>query len=338
MRLDDLQYQYPENLTATERRSESRIALLKLPGEPLEISKSELFGQFRPGDLLIINDTRVENRRIFAGENEILFVAPLADGEWEVLFPSRDLKVGESLALPGEITMTLRAKGLPQRVQLSKVVGEEYFKEYGEPALPPYIQRQRGTRHARPEDRDWYQSKWAEHLGSSAAPTASLHFELADLEILRNKGVQIETLTLHVGLGTFLPIKAANLNDHKMHSEEVMVSAKTAGSIRAAQARGSRIWALGTTVTRALEGWARGDLIENEEGGFSGATDIFIQPCFEFKVVNALLTNFHQPGSSLLALVAAFAGLEKVHNVYAWAIEKNFRLFSYGDLSVWMRP
>lgn len=338
MRLDDLQYEYPERLIATERRPQSRVAFVDLPGPAVEISKAELLARFAPGEVVVINDTRVENRRVFAGDREILFVAPLAEGEWEVLFPSREVSVGDEVELPGGVRMTLVAKGLPQKVRLSKPLNEAYFQEYGEPALPPYIQKARGVRHARTEDRSWYQTKWAKEPGSSAAPTASLHFDLDDLEILKQRGVQVCTLTLHVGLGTFLPIKVSDLSEHKMHHEAVHIPAQTLRAIEAARGKGERVWALGTTVARALEGWAAGHLTSNDSGSAFGSTDLFIKPGFEFRVIRGLMTNFHQPGSTLLALVAAFAGLEKVHEVYRWAIEKNFRLFSYGDLSVWRRP
>lgn len=335
MQRQDLEFTYPENLIATERAPISRIVLGS--DEPREISRSELFDLFHRGDILVINDTKIERRRVFSGDLEILFVTAKNDIEWEVLFPARDLKIGDQVALPGGVTMQLMSKGLPQQVRLSHAIGPRYFEQYGEPALPPYIQKARGERHARPNDHLQYQSAWAEVVGSSAAPTASLHFDQKDLHELKSRGVDVATLTLHVGLGTFLPIKTDNLDEHQMHKETVHISAETVAQIQNAQRARGHIWALGTTVTRALESMAAGYLQPGSDGDFWGETDLFIKPGFEFQVVDGLLTNFHQPGSTLLALVGAFAGLETVKNTYQWAIDRQFRLFSYGDLTVWRR-
>ena len=335
MRRQDLEYQYPESLVATEPQTPSRIALSEGLKPPQEINKSQLLEMFKPGDVLVLNDTQVEKRRVFAGELEILFVKALSDLKCEVLLPARDLKVGDQVTLPGDVTLTLLAKGLPQQVQVSEALGAKYFAQYGEPALPPYIQKARGECHARQEDQAWYQSKWARELGSAAAPTASLHFSTEDLEILKARGVRVHELTLHVGLGTFLPIKTEQLSDHVMHQELAYISLATQNAILQAKKENGHVWALGTTVTRALESWGQGLLPVTESGAVCGETSLFIQPGYQFKIVTDLLTNFHQPGSTLLALVSGFAGLERVKQIYQWAIENKFRLFSYGDLSVW---
>jgi hypothetical protein len=190
---------------------------------------------------------------------------------------------------------------------------------------------------AKSEDRDWYQTVFAKKSGSSAAPTASLHFKEKDLEFLKQKGVKVVSLTLHVGLGTYLPVEAQDLNDHKMHFEEVSVPKETWVAIQEAKASGFSVWALGTTVTRSLESLALGMFKENESA-FEGETNLLIQEGFDFKVVDRLLTNFHQPESTLLALVAGFTSLENVLSSYDWAIKRDFKLFSYGDLSVWVKP
>jgi S-adenosylmethionine:tRNA ribosyltransferase-isomerase len=194
----------------------------------------------------------------------------------------------------------------------------------------------REDRHTQSLDDSWYQTAWNEKPGSFAAPTASLHFNNDHLQALRERGVDIHYLTLHVGLGTFLPVEVEDLRQHIMHHEEVEIPVSTLEAIGLAQHQGQRVWAMGTTVTRALEGWAVGHLKESS-GSFYGQTDLLILPGFEFKVINGLLTNFHQPESTLLALVMAFAGINKVKKVYQWAIENQFRLFSYGDLSIWIR-
>ena len=338
MRVTDLNFQYPSELIATVPKEPCRI-LLSSPSEaPRELLRSQLFHLFRPGDVLVRNNTRVTKRRIFLSDGlEILFVRPFSENEWEVLFPARDLPVGSQLVLPGGRTLTLQAKGLPQRATVSESLTEDYFAEFGEVALPPYIQKARGERKPRVEDQGWYQTEWAKDPGSSAAPTASLHFRESDFQDLKSFGVRVEELTLHVGLGTFLPIKMDRLEDHHMHSEWISIPSQTLEGLKAAQNEGKRIWALGTTVARALESWGLGLLAPREGGGVQGESEIFIRPGYEWTTVNALITNFHQPQSTLLALVAAFAGLERTLDVYRFAVEERFRLFSYGDVSVWLK-
>ncbi|MGE3388199.1 MAG: S-adenosylmethionine:tRNA ribosyltransferase-isomerase, partial [Bdellovibrionales bacterium] len=312
MRRQDLEFTYPECLVATQPQEPCRVALCMAGQGPQEINKNQLFQQFKPGDVVVINDTQVDKRRVFAGDLEILFVRAVSDLEWEVLFSARDLKIGQSVVLPGDLQMTLLAKGLPQRVQLSTAIGEKYFDQYAEFALPPYIQKARGQRHSRPEDQRWYQTQWAQNAGSSAAPTASLHFKNEDWQTLRERGVHVLPLTLHVGIGTFLPIKTEDLSQHVMHEEWVSIPIATQRAITQARQSGHRVWALGTTVTRALESWGHHLLQPNEDGEMIGPTRLFIQPGHQFKIVTDLMTNFHQPGSTLLALVATFAGLERV--------------------------
>lgn len=334
MKLSDLDFSFPEELIATEPHRPSRVMLVK-GGTPSEISLKELVELFVPGDVLVINNTKVLKRRVFAGDLEILFLKNKEACQWEVLFPSKKYKLGAQIELPLGLKMTLIQKGRPQVVELSREVDEEYFQQVAELPLPPYIQKARSERHTVQADESWYQTAWAQKPGSFAAPTASLHFSESHLHLLKQKGVSLVEVTLHVGLGTFLPVTAEDLNDHDMHEEYVEIPATTWKVIAEAKARGSRVWSLGTTTTRSLESAAHGLLVETPEG-YSGFTRLLIQPGFTFKVVDRLLTNFHQPQSTLLALVSGFSSLEAVKACYQWAIERKFRLFSYGDLTCWM--
>lgn len=343
MRIEDLDFDYPELLVATERSPKSRIMWVE-GGQPSEIAGiSDLISHdrrsFQPGDLLVVNNTRVLKRRVFTESGlEILFIDSNSDlTQWEVLCPASRWKSGAEQVLPGGVKLRLIARGKPQKVEADEPLNEAYFERHGEMPLPPYIQKARGERHNRADDSARYQTQWAERDGSLAAPTASLHFSKEDLELLKTRGVRVAEVTLHVGLGTFLPVSAENLEDHVMHAELSEVSSSTWNLIESAKADGKNIWALGTTVTRTLESVALGRLPKMADGSYRGETDLFIRPGFQFQVVDRLLTNFHQPRSTLLALVAAFAGLEVVRRSYKWAIEREFRLFSYGDLTVWIK-
>ncbi len=334
MRLEDLKYNYPEELIATEPARPTRVMWVDGDGRPTEISVSDLIQKIPVGDVLVLNNTRVLKRRVFVGDLEILFLDEIESGAsqsiYQVMFPSKKVKVGDQIILPNHSVMTLLEKGLPQKVSVSPKLTDADFEKIAELPLPPYIQKARGERHNIVADESWYQSAWAKVSGSFAAPTASLHFSKKDLETLKNKGVIIEYITLHVGLGTFLPVRVENLDDHEMHEEIYEVSSKTWDVILNAKKNRQSVWALGTTVTRTLETIARSEKL-------TGASKLLLQEGSEFKIVDLLMTNFHQPESTLLALVAGFAGLSKVKHNYSWAIERKFRLFSYGDLSVWCR-
>lgn len=335
MKISDLDFPYPEELIATSPQRPSRVMWVDEKGQPQEITLQELLNKIPAGDVLAINNTQVLKRRVFAGDVEILFLKQLNATDWEVLFPSKKYPLGEKLNLPLGVTMTLMQKGRPQTVRLSESVEEEYFQKVAELPLPPYIQKARQARHTVAADESWYQTAWAKTPGSFAAPTASLHFSKDDVLQLQKQGVEICELTLHVGLGTFLPVTTEDLNDHDMHEEYVEISAPAWQKILQAQADGKKIWSLGTTSSRSLESAARGMLTGSAEEGFRGFTKLLIQPGYQFKVVNRLLTNFHQPQSTLLALVSAFSSLQTVKACYQWAIERKFRLFSYGDLTCW---
>lgn len=337
MKVTDLEFSFPEELIATAPQKPSRVMWVDPNGRPQEISIQDLLAKIPAGDVLVINNTRVLKRRVFSGDVEILFLKQLNATDWEVLFPSKKYKLGSALELPLGLTMTLVEKGRPQKVRLNQEVSEEYFQKVAELPLPPYIQKARQQRHTVDSDESWYQTAWASQPGSFAAPTASLHFSDSDIAGLRQKGVKVCEVTLHVGLGTFLPVTAEDLDEHDMHEEYVEVPAEIWQAVQQAKGNQAKIWSLGTTTTRSLESVAAGLLQGNAETGFRGFTKLLIQPGFDFKVVDFLLTNFHQPQSTLLALVAGFSSLEKVKACYQWAVERKFRLFSYGDLSCWAR-
>jgi len=328
MKLSDLNYDYPESLVAIQPSRPTRVMWVDAHGKPSEMTMREMLERIPSGDIVVINDTKVLKRRVFAGDLEILFLDQLPDGSWKVLFPSRKYSVGDTIRLPLGFSMTLKNKGLPQVVDVFPALRESDFERMGELPLPPYIQKARGARHTVAADESWYQTAWANKAGSFAAPTASLHFSQSDLDFLAQKKVDVIKITLHVGLGTFLPVKVEDLDQHQMHAEIYDVSADAWQKILSARNNGRGVWALGTTVTRTMETVAR-------TGELRGASSLLLQVGSEFKIVNRLLTNFHQPQSTLLALVAGFAGLDVVQKNYQWAMAQKFKLFSYGDLSVW---
>lgn len=334
MKLSDLTYDFPEELIATSPSRPTRVMFVDEKGNPSELTVSDLINKIPAGDVLVLNDTKVLKRRVFvptdSGDLEILFLEELPNGTQKVLFPSKKYKVGDEITLPNGAKMKLLEKGLPQLVEVTPRLTEADFDKFGELPLPPYIQKARDERHNVQADESWYQTAWAEKPGSFAAPTASLHFSETDLSKLQANGVKVEKITLHVGLGTFLPVKVENLNDHKMHAEVYSIPETVWADIQKAKDSGNKIWALGTTVTRTLETAARTHKL-------SGASELLLQEGSEFKVVDRLMTNFHQPESTLLALVSGFSSLANVKKNYAWAVERKFKLFSYGDLSVWMK-
>lgn len=341
MKLSDLDFDYPEDLVATERVRPSRTMLVRGTAEPREITRDEMLELFGLGDLWVVNETRVLKRRVFTKEGlEILFIRQLdTDGfEWEVLCPSSRWKQGTEQTV-GAVKFQLIERGRPQKLRASIALHDDFFEEMGELPLPPYIQKARGERHTRMEDDREYQSIWAKNGGSLAAPTASFHFDDEFVADLKKRGVETATITLHVGLGTFLPVTVENLEDHVMHAEVAEISKHTQEQIARVKAAGGRVIAVGTTVTRTLEAMALDHFGKPDarDGALRGETSLLIKPGHQWRVVDVLLTNFHQPKSTLFALVAAFSSLEKVRAAYAWAIERKFRLFSYGDLSVWTR-
>lgn len=330
MKLTDLKYHFPENLIAIEPTRPTRVMWVEEGQIPIEFNLQQVIEKIPAGDILVINDTKVLKRRVFAGDLEILFLDQLENNRWSVLFPSKKFSIGDTIHLPNNFKMKLLEKGLPQQVEISDTLTEAEFEKMAELPLPPYIQKARDQRHNSQQDEKWYQTAWAEKPGSMAAPTASLHFSSENIAELKNRGVEVLNLTLHVGLGTFLPVKVEDLDQHKMHSEQYSISVDTWNLILEAKKKGKKIWSLGTTTTRVIESVAR-------TGQLSGKTDILLQVGSEFKIVDRLMTNFHQPESTLLALVAGFSSLDVVKKSYSWAIERKFKLFSYGDFSIWLK-
>lgn len=333
LKKSDLMFDYPESLVAQFPVKPSRVMWVE-NGEPSEISLQQLLQKIPAGDVLVLNDTKVLRRRVFVKDKdqelEFLFLDRLNNNEWQVLFPAREFKVGAEFSLSNGAKLTLVEKGLPQKIKVDRELLDSDFEQIGELPLPPYIQKARGERHNNAKDQNWYQTAWAHAPGSFAAPTASLHFSSDDIETLKKQGVHVAYLTLHVGLGTFLPVKVDDLDQHQMHKEIYSVPQSVWDMVLRSREQGRGVWTLGTTTTRTLETVAR-------TGKLSGESDLLLQVGSEFKVVNRLLTNFHQPESTLLALVSAFSSLETVKRCYQWAIDKRFRLFSYGDLSVWIK-
>jgi S-adenosylmethionine:tRNA ribosyltransferase-isomerase len=329
----DFQYELPDELIARHpaaRRSDSRLLHLDgRNGAIVDRQFADLPALLRPGDLLVFNDTRVvparlHGRKDTGGRVEILLERVL--GGLRVLVQMRSSKApapGSCLHLPGESTATVvgRQDGFWLLEFDRDPAG--IFEQHGEMPLPPYLKRA-----AEEADRERYQTVYARAPGAVAAPTAGLHFDDATLEACRRAGAESARVTLHVGAGTFQPVRVDDLRDHRMHAELVEVPLETCNAVAACRLRGGRVIAIGTTAVRALESAARaqGRLVP-----FAGDTRLFITPGDRFHVVDALLTNFHLPESTLLMLVCAFAGREHVLRAYRHAVAGRYRFFSYGD-------
>jgi S-adenosylmethionine:tRNA ribosyltransferase-isomerase len=299
---------------------------------------ADLPAHLRPGDVLVLNDTRVIPARVFGVRNdtggrvEVLFLEEAAPGEWEVYYrASGPARAGQGISLAaGAIAGEIARVEPGGRVRL-KVRSErplpEILDEQGHPPLPPYIKRPRGGAPAA-ADRDRYQTVYARQPGAVAAPTAGLHLTAEMLRRIEAQGVRIATLTLHVGPGTFRPVKVEDPSEHAMESERYAIPPETAAAVRTARAKGGRVVAVGTTTVRALES------VFSEAGAVvarEGRTALFIREPCRFGVVDALLTNFHLPRSTLLMLVCAFAGRDRVMNAYREAVAARYRFYSYGD-------
>ncbi len=333
MLVADFDFDLPSDRIAQRAlpRGESRLLCLDREGVPRHESIAELPEILRPGDLLVVNDTRVVPARLFArrqpggGRVELLLVEKLADRRWDALArPGRKTRPGTRLELAPGLVATVVAKRQDGRhiIELSAEI-EPRLEELGHVPLPPYIDRADDE-----SDRDRYQTLFAREPGAIAAPTAGLHFSQELLDRLAEREISRATVTLHVGIGTFKPVVAQLAHEHKMESERFVVPASTVTAITAARRAGGRIVAVGTTVVRALESAA--DAAGGVRPG-AGATDLFILPGYRFRVVDLLLTNFHLPRSTLLMLVSAFAGRERVLAAYHEAIERGYRFYSYGD-------
>jgi len=335
VRLADLDYALPEDLIAQEPAAERDAARLfvldRASSAPRHARVADLPGLLGAGDVLVLNDARVvparvHGRRPSGGRLEVLFVRPRAgSGEWEVLVRGAP-RPGEPVHLPeaGGSWIGPLGEGLWRlRLDLGEPV-LDWLERVGEVPLPPYIRRPGG---ATPVDRERYQTVYARVPGAVAAPTAGLHLTPALLAQLARSGVAIVTCTLDVGPGTFLPIRAEDLAGHTMAAERYELPAATAKAVGSARAAGRRVVAVGTTTVRALESAAA----EGPLRAGVGEARLFIRPGHRFRVVDALLTNFHLPRSPLLALVAAFAGWERIREAYAEAVRRRYRFYSYGD-------
>jgi S-adenosylmethionine:tRNA ribosyltransferase-isomerase len=367
LRVADFDYDLPPERIAqqppAERGASRMLVMNRTTGAFRDSSFSDFGRELRKGDLVVLNESRVIPARLFArrtlvrerdgprsstagsgrwggerptGQVEVMLTSPAGENLWRALVrPGRKVAIGERLVFPApdgsvalEAEVVERGKFGERLLEFAppKDANDDFFAaldRIGHMPLPPYIHRDDAA-----ADRDRYQTVFARERGSVAAPTAGLHFTPAILDALKARGVEIAHVTLHVGLGTFAPLRVDRVDEVRLHSERFTISAQTADAIHRARADGRRVIAVGTTVVRTLESAARET---GEVKAQSGETEIFIAPGFEFRVVNALLTNFHLPQSSLLMLVSAFAGREHVLAAYRHAIEAEYRFFSYGD-------
>ena len=335
MKTHDFWYDLPEELiaqTPLERRDGSRLMVLnRETGEVTHRHFYDILDYLSPGDCLVMNDSRVLPARLMGhrptgGVVEVLLLRDLGDKRWECLCkPGRKMQVGSEVIFgDGELTGVVReVREDGNRVVEFRYEGIflEVLERLGKMPLPPYIKEEL-------QDQERYQTVYSREVGSAAAPTAGLHFTRELLEKIREKGVNEAFVTLHVGLGTFRPVKAEEVTDHHMHSELCMMNAETAKMLNETRQNGGRIVCVGTTSCRTLES------LVNEDGTFEAKskwTDIFIYPGYTFKAMDGLITNFHLPESTLVMLVSAFAGREHVLNAYEEAVKEKYRFFSFGD-------
>lgn len=335
LKTHDFYYDLPEELiaqTPLEQRDSSRLMVLnRETGEIAHKHFYDVIDYLNPGDCLVLNDSRVLPARLMGhrptgGVVEVLLLRDLGNKQWECLCkPGRKMREGDTVTFgDGELTATVRqVQEDGNRVVEFHYQGIflEVLERLGKMPLPPYIK-------AELPDQERYQTVYSREVGSAAAPTAGLHFTQELLEKIRNKGVKTAFVTLHVGLGTFRPVKSEEVLDHHMHSELCMMSQQTADILNETKRSGGRVICVGTTSCRTLES------LVNDDGSFEAKsrwTDIFIYPGYTFKAMDALITNFHLPESTLVMLVSAFAGREKVLNAYNEAVKERYRFFSFGD-------
>jgi S-adenosylmethionine:tRNA ribosyltransferase-isomerase len=336
MLVSDYNYDLPEGVIAQHppkiRGTTRLLALNRNTGEITDSHYCDLADFLEPGDLIVLNDTRVMRSRVFTeresdGHPRELVVLERHNKKVDHVMYRGKLHAGEKLIVKNvatgektdDIIIIQEILGNGTATAIANRPLEEIAQDYGNVPLPPYMHRD-----AEKADVERYQTVWAKELGSAAAPTASLNMTDELLQKLAAKGVQIKYLTLHVGLGTFLPIRTDKVEEHQMHSEWFQIPADTLEAIKQTKAAGHRVIAVGTTVTRTLEFWAKTGKTEGED-------NIFIYPGFEFKAIDALVTNFHAPKSTVLMLTAAFAGWNNLKPAYEHAIKSGYKLLSYGD-------
>ncbi|KPP84818.1 MAG: S-adenosylmethionine:tRNA ribosyltransferase-isomerase QueA [Rhodobacteraceae bacterium HLUCCA08] len=342
MKLSDFDFDLPEDLIAVRpARPRSSARLLVAEGAARrDLHVRDLPGVLRPGDRLVLNDTRVIPARLSGARRrgdavarvEVTLLEPRADGSWAALLkPLRKVQPGEAIVFSDDLSAVLEGVEDGQgRLRFDRV-GEDFdaaLEAAGQMPLPPYIAARRPADAA---DRDDYQTIWAREAGAVAAPTASLHFDDALLAALDGAGIAFSHVTLHVGAGTFLPVKVDDISDHRMHAEWGRVTARAADEMNATRAAGGRIIPVGTTALRLIESAAGPD---GRMVPWEGRTDIFITPGYRFRITDGLMTNFHLPKSTLLMLVSALMGLDRMKALYAHAIADRYRFFSYGDASL----
>ena len=335
MRTDDFDYYLPEELIAQvpiKERDHSRLLVLdKETGEINHERFDSIINYLNKGDVLVVNNTKVLPARLIGTKEdtnaviEVLMLKDLGDNKWECLSkPAKRIKVGTIVKFSDELSakcIGIGEEGIRHFEFIYDGIFYEILDRLGEMPLPPYI-------HEKLMDKDRYQTVYAKEVGSAAAPTAGLHFTKDLLNELKEKGIIIEEITLHVGLGTFRPVSVEDVSKHKMHSEFYSMSKSTADTLNKAKKEGRRIIAVGTTTTRTLETILR----DNDEfKEINGWTDIFIYPGFKFKAIDALITNFHLPKSTLVMLVSALAGKDKIMKAYEEAVKEKYRFFSFGD-------
>ncbi|MFD2637584.1 tRNA preQ1(34) S-adenosylmethionine ribosyltransferase-isomerase QueA [Piscibacillus salipiscarius] len=337
MNIEDFDFDLPEELiaqTPLEDRASSRLMVLNRHQETIDHKHFyDILDYLKSGDCLVLNNTKVMPARLFGekeetgGKVELLLLTQLENDEWEVLVkPAKKVKVGTKLSfgdglLKAECTGIKEHGGRMIRFEYEGIF-LEVLDQLGEMPLPPYIKEQL-------DDQDRYQTVYAEEVGSAAAPTAGLHFTEELLEQIKAKGVKIAYITLHVGLGTFRPVQVDNIKEHDMHAEFYHMTQETAQLLNQIKQNDGKIVAVGTTSVRTLETIAR-----DEQGEFkekSGWTDIFIYPSFQFKAIDAMITNFHLPKSTLIMLVSAFSNREFILRAYEEAVSERYRFFSFGD-------
>lgn len=345
MKLSDFDFELPEGLIATRpARPRTSARLLLAEGDRIcDLRVSDLIEVFRPGDRLILNNTKVIPARLsgtrrrdsgqgpVAAKIEVTLLEPAAEGWRALAKPLRKLAVGEEIRFSDALSATVAEKGEADLRLVFNQTGEDFdaaLAEAGAMPLPPYIAAKRAPDAA---DREDYQTVFARHAGAVAAPTASLHFDEALLRALVDRGVRLTEVTLHVGAGTFLPVKVEDVTTHRMHAEWGEVTERAAAEINATRAAGGRIIPVGTTALRLIESAADATGTMHP---WRGPTDIFIYPGYRFRVTDALMTNFHLPKSTLMMLVSALMGPERIRRIYAHAIAEGYRFFSYGDASL----
>jgi len=345
VKLSDFDFDLPEALIALRpARPRSSARLLLAQGDAIsDLHVSDLPGLLRAGDRLVLNDTKVIPARLTgmrhrsgaAGETaaqiEVTLLEPRPDGIWAALVkPLKKLREGEVVVFSESLSAHLEGREDGQALLRFNLTGDDFdaaLAQAGAMPLPPYIAALRAPDEA---DKADYQTLWAARAGAVAAPTASLHFDAPLMAALAARGVQFTHVTLHVGAGTFLPVKVDDVSQHKMHAEWGEVTPQAAAEINATKTAGGRVIPVGTTALRLIESAATDAGI----GPWSGPTDIFITPGFRFRVADGLMTNFHLPKSTLMMLVSALMGVEEVRAIYAHAIAQRYRFFSYGDASL----